>query len=244
MTQTAIDVDAATTWPEDVRKLADEIAGVVRGTARYVNDMAATHGSEDRFRRLFVGRRLRAYHATRLLDHEVALIREQGLRTLTEALIQERVNRAHAEGHLSSEDRATLLAGNVFAEGRSHGRRGHASLFISATPLDRQVYGVRPLLSTWGGEGIYMAQGGWSLRHKLACLGRPTIVVLDVDLGPRPEVHGIYPDLWRLFVCRLLGREPLGADLLYKQSVSPSGIVRFSQPGDPEYDIHAKLPRT
>jgi hypothetical protein len=29
------------------------------------------------------------------------------------------------------------------------------------------VHGVRPLLTTWGGEGIYMASGGSSLREAL-----------------------------------------------------------------------------
>ena len=105
------------------------------------------------------------------------------------------------------------------------------------------VYGVWPLLTTWGGEGIYMAKGGHSIRETLRGLGTPTIVVVDVDLGPDPHVHGIYPDLWKLFVVRLLGREPLGADLLYKASVPPHGVVDFWRPGDPEYDKHKRLPR-
>ena len=66
-----IDVDAAITWPPDVRRQAETIAGMVRGTARYVEDMRVAPEIADEFRDLFVGHRVRAYHATRLLAHEV-----------------------------------------------------------------------------------------------------------------------------------------------------------------------------
>jgi hypothetical protein len=242
--EVAIDVDAAVTWPLKVRRNAEAIANVVRGQGRYVTDLSAPPGAADEFRRFFVGSLLRAYHATRLLDHEVAMIRGRGLRTLTEDLLVERIERAHEFGYVSPEDRDSLLAGHVFAAGRFYGRVGHVSLFVSKSPLDKQVHAVRPPLTTWGGEGIYMGHGAYSLRETLRGMGTPTIVVVDVDLGPDPQVHGIYPDLWKLFVARLLGHEPLSSDLLYKTSVPPGGVVDFWGPGHPEYDAHKRLPRS
>lgn len=241
----SIDVDAATTWPPEVRRQAEAIARKVRGTARYVEDMMVAPELADEFRRLFVGHRVRAYHATRLLDHEVEMVRLQGLRPLTKELVIERIERACESGNLTLEDRDRLLSGNVFAEGRSAGREGHVSLFLSRTPLDRMVRGVRPLLTTWGGEGIYMARDGSSLRETLLqSMGTPTIVVVEVDLGPDPHVHGIYADLWKLFAARLLGREPLSADLLYRAPVPPEGVIDFWRPGDSSYDVHERLPRS
>lgn len=236
-------MDAAITWPHDVRKSAEAIADLCRGTRGYVEDLRVPAGCDEDFRQLFVGRALRAYHATRLLHHEGSMIRAQGLRMLSEDLVVGRIQQAHELGHLSPEERNHLLSGHVFVEGREHGRAGHASLFISRTPLDRMLHGVWPLLTTWGGEGIYMAQGGHSMRDKLRALGVPTVVVVDVDLGPDPAVHGIYPELWKLFAARLLGRQPLSADLLYKASVPPEGVVALWKPGDPEYDKHKRLPR-
>jgi len=240
-----IDVDAAITWPPEVRRRAETIARMVRGTARCVEDMRVAPEIADEFRGLFVGHRVRAYHATRLLGHEVEMVRLQGLRPLSKKLVIERIERAYESGVLTFEDRDRLLSGNVFAEGRWTGREGHVSLFLSRTPLERMVHGVRPLLTTWGGEGIYMARGGSSMREALLQgIGTATIVVVEVDLGPDPRVHGIYPELWKLFVARLLGREPLSADLLYMSFVPPDGVIDFWQPGHPSYDVHERLPRT
>jgi hypothetical protein len=173
------------------------------------------------------------------------MVRLQGLRPLSEELVIERIERAHESGILTLENRDQLLSGNVFAERRSIGREGHVSLFMSMTPLDRRVSGIWPLLATWGGEGIHMARGGSLLRESLLQrIGTPTIVVLEVDLGPDPDVHGIYPELWKLFVARLLGREPLSADLLYKAFVPADQVIGFWQPGNPSYDMHERLPRT
>jgi hypothetical protein len=239
-----IDVDAAMTWPVEIRDAAERIANEVRGRSRYVNDVEALPNLAEELRGLFVGRLLRAYHATRLLDHEITMIRRQGLRVLEEALILQRIEEVSRRGHLSGAERDQLVSGNVFSEGKSHGRAGHVSLFLSRTPLDRRVSGVWSLLTTWGGEGIYMAHGGHALREKLGELGTPTIVVVDVDLGPDPEIHGIYPELWKLYVGRLLGREPQGADLFYKSPVPPECIAEFWQPGDAAWDAYRQLPRT
>jgi hypothetical protein len=81
-----------------------------------VEDLRVPVGWNAEFRRLFVGHRLRAYHATRLLDHEVAMIRGQGLRLLDEDLVVGRIKSAHESGHLSRVLRDRLLTGHVFAE--------------------------------------------------------------------------------------------------------------------------------
>jgi hypothetical protein len=111
---------------------------------------------------------------------------------LDEDLVVGRIKSAYESGHLSRVLRDRLLTGHVFAEADEEGRAGHVSLFVSRTPLDRRVHGVWALLTTWGGEGVYMAKGGYSMRETLRSLGTPTLVVVDVDLGPDPDVHGIW----------------------------------------------------
>jgi hypothetical protein len=238
-----VDIDAAVTWPQAIRSRAEELANVLRGTTRYVGDLRGAEGVAEEFRSLFKDYSLRAYHATRLLDHEVVMIRDQGLRILSEELIRERIEAAHHRGHLTSDERAALLVGNVFAEGRARNRAGHVNLFISTTPLRTRVHGVRPPLTTWGGEGIYMAKGGYDLRARLSRIGRPTIVVVNAELGPNPQAHGIGPERWKLFVGRLLGFEPEAADLITVTPVPPSDVVEIWQPGDQAYARFEQLPR-
>jgi hypothetical protein len=239
----AVDVDAATTWPRDIMRMATRIASEVRGSARFVQDMRIPTEIEDEFRSLFVGHPLRAYHATRLLPHEEDRIRDTGLVPLSEKLVASRIRDAADVGALSPATRDILLAGHVFAEGRANGREGHVSLFVGKRPLDRDVAGLWGLLTTWGGEGIYMSHAGHSLRDTLRLLGAPTIVIAAVELGPDATVHGIYPELWKLFGTRLLGRESLFSDLFLKSFVPPAGIIDFWQPGHPSYDVHTRLPR-
>src|SRR6266540_2490616 len=104
-----IDVDAAITWPPDVRHAAEALTVRVKGTARHVVDMSVPLDVADAFRRLFVGHRVRAYHATRLLDREIEMIRLQGLRPLSEELVVERIERAYESGALTVENRDQLL---------------------------------------------------------------------------------------------------------------------------------------
>src|SRR5438132_14434734 len=96
-----VDVDDPQTWPPDVRREAQAIADSVRGKAKYVSDLPIPIEGEDPFRALLAGHPLVAYHATRLLDHEVAMIREQGLRPLTAKLVEDRIEAAYGHSLIS-----------------------------------------------------------------------------------------------------------------------------------------------
>ena len=47
--------------------------------------------------------------------------------------------------------------------------------------LDDHADGVKPFLATWGGEIIYFHQTTPELQKTLATLGRPAIVVIDLE---------------------------------------------------------------
>jgi hypothetical protein len=170
---------------------------------------------------------LRAYHCTRLLPHEVSMIREQGLRPLTEALVTDRIRQAHKYHAITRAQRDELLrGGHVFCDSERWRRKGRENqvCFISSRRLFEQAPGacIR-FLSMWGGEGIYMSNGGGALRPLLRTLGRPAIVVVDLD----PKVQ-----------CRTDG----GLDVFYPAPVPPERIVDLWQPGHQEYDVHSELP--
>ncbi|MGQ0507561.1 MAG: hypothetical protein ACT4TC_19840 [Myxococcaceae bacterium] len=168
------------------------------------------------------------------------MIREQGLRRLTETLIRERIERARDAGAVASSEAEALLRSHVFARGLQAHRENQVCFTLSRTIFDHDPRGCEPLLSIWGGEGIYFACGAdWEPR--LRQLGTPTIVSAALDITGVPTKF--YPSLLRNFAARTLGLEDIGADVFYGGDVPAVRILDFFQPGRPEYDRYVGLPR-
>ncbi len=242
-----IDVDDPATWPSqvvaDVQPRADE----VRGTREYLSDLPVPVDGEDEFRALLAGYPLLAYHATRLLDQEVAMLRAQGLRPLTADLLTDRIEAAFANGCVTEEERARLQGAHLFAKGQGRDmevRPNTVNLFLSQHALREEPDSVSALLTTWGGEGIYMTSGGYELRPMLRKLGRPALVVVKVDLSDSWRTHFVHPHLRMVFVANFIQPGGLGASVAYHAPVPPEQVVAIWQPSDPEYDEFDGLPRT
>lgn len=125
------------------------------------------------------GRPLRTYHCTCLLDHEAAHIRDRGLRPLSRELVEERIDEARAAGIITADEADLLHRSHVY-RGRDHGSRsGQVWLFAGQAVLADPI-NLRALLTTWGGEGMYMER--MEPRAVLERLGRPAIVAVDLDL--------------------------------------------------------------
>ena len=172
----SIDVDDPTTWPADVERAVSELADRVRDSTEYVVDLPIDLDEEDRLRERLNGRRLRAYHCTRLLDHEVELVRNDGLRPLSSSLVTLRIESAYEHGAFSIGERDQLLASHVFSRGDRtvHDREGQVCFVLGHAAIACGDPGLWPLLSTSGGEAIYFfADDQIDLLKKL---GRPTIV--------------------------------------------------------------------
>ena len=242
-----IDVDDPQTWPQDIAAHVEETAERLRGTTEYASDLRLDPSEDETFRSLFEGRLVRSYHATRLLEHEVASIRERGLIPLSPGLISWRIDEALERGFISEEEASRLRLGNVFAErSRTAGTRaGHIALFISRPTLDLHVSGLWSLLSNWGGEGVYMSAGGHELEKEgvLRRLGAPAVVVAGVDVAGSWRRHLIFPGIANSFVGRFLGFEDYGSEVHYYEPITADRIFDIWSPGEAEYDRHGELPR-
>jgi hypothetical protein len=232
-----VDVDDAATWPAPVREWASGWADR-RGLSLESLPVDLME-REPELRALLSGQKLIAFHCTRLLEHEVAEIRERGLRQLTADLIADRIASAHAAGAINEELRNLLSSKNALEWWNADSREGQVCTVLGRGTLDEHARGVSPFLETWGGEGIYFAWDRTDTEEELKRLGRPAIVVvrLDVTDGERAWCYS----LGRPFVERLVGVEP-GAELFYKDDVPAEDLLAIWQPGDPEYDRHRDLP--
>lgn len=243
-----VHLDEVASWPCDVVDYVDYWAKRLRGSTRYPGDLQLPFEDEETFRRLFAGHLLCGIHCTRLLDHERTWILDRGLRVAASELFDERILGACECGAISREERDALLAAHALVEDQRlqhQSRAGQVCFIGSRTTLDRDPGAVAPLLSTWGGESIYMPMASHD-RTRLKTIGKPALVVAALDIATEPELpkhHRFSPDLSKVFVGRRLGLNG-GVDVFYRAPVPREHVMGIEQPGDRGYDRHRGLPST
>jgi hypothetical protein len=237
-----VDVGDRTTWPADVIEWVAEMAEPLRDTTEYISDLQIYGDEQDQLLALLGGTQLRAYHCTRLLQHEVDRIRTEGLRALDNELVTTRIDDALASGHLSVEQAKMLHANTVFARREHRYRQGAICAVLCRADLDHGAWGLWRLLGTWGGEGIYAELGEGEARESLTTIGTPMIVVFRFTPRTRAQARDLYaPDLAKLFVGVHLELPEPGGEVHFRSSVPAGDIEALWQPGDADYDRHRDL---
>lgn len=236
-TDGVIDIDDQATWPAELLEQVDAWLEALEPGQEYTGDLDLPQ--DEWTPDLLDGRPLRAYHATRLLPHEVRRVWAEGLLPLTHELVESRIAAAHAAGDIDDEDAALFRRTNVFRHDGGRGRRDQVCLILGDIPL-RQSRGVRELLGTWGGEAQYAASV--EPRDRLTRLGRPTLVVVHVNLTTAGD-HRTYPHVQKVLCGARLGLSDPWADVMYRSAIPPGQILDVWQPGDAGYDKFARLPR-
>ena len=237
-----LDVDDPSTWPAALFARAQELAADLRNTTEYQGDLGVPLAAEDDFRALPSGCLVRAYHATQLLDHEVQMIRTQGLRPLSAESVKDRIDAAYEHSCISAAEKEMLHHSHVFETGEAEYRAGQCCFFLPETMLLNRPRDVNPLLSTWGGEAIKKSSRAAALPARLSQLGRPAVVIAHLDLSPGHTIHWVFPDIQKVFTARILNLEDMGADVFHRGPVPPQHITAIWQPGDAEYDKFEDLP--
>ena len=225
----AVDVDDPTTWPSHIYKTVSQWAERCKGATNYTVDLPLSLDDERPFRELFAGYLLRAYHYTRLLEHERAIVLSVGLRPLSAELLSDRIESACVVGAISGAEAAEFHQAHVFANSEQHGREGQVCLSLSRRVFERDVEACRPLLETWGGEGMYRSSGAVSQRERLKTLGSPTVVVALIELGGPASNHLVFPALHKVFVGAFLGLFDVGADVFYRAAVPSERIESIDE---------------
>lgn len=131
-------LDDPQTWPADVRSQAEMWAEMLHGSTEYVSDLDLEKEDEDVFRSKLAGRLVVAFHATRLLDIEVANIATNGLRLASHNLVLDRIDAAHRDCVIDDDLKERLTA-NVFAERDYSGRESQVLLRSIAEKLSMRT---------------------------------------------------------------------------------------------------------
>lgn len=219
-----VDIDNPESWPLKVMQL---VGRVVEGlTDPKWRDYPFDHlgwadfeKEERQLRELLSECRLVGYHASRLLPHEIALIREvTGLEILTDELRLRKVSdarRYYPDAFAGDDpDGAELLrSGPNEWQGTADVRLGYLDFVAPFTMFHHDAWGLMNLLDTWGGETLGWLAGGKGsshLSHRLTALSEPAIIELTARVptlnltpllpsfaGRAGEVPGSYWHQWR-----------------------------------------------
>lgn len=218
------DIDDPATWPAAVLECVHRWAGQWQGRTSYTTGIEVPLELEPSFRRQFDGYKLRAFHFTRLLDHERALVSAQGLRTLTPDLITDRIDAAYHFGAVTAAETDLLRSASVFNTGEAQNRAGRVCLVLSRNVYVSNPDSCMPLMRHWGGEAIYNSSRTSTLGGRLLALGIPCIVEAAIDICAQGE-HLVFPALHRAFIGRFLNFEDAGAEVHYRAPVPPTDIL-------------------
>ncbi|MBL0211961.1 MAG: hypothetical protein IPQ13_13785 [Holophagaceae bacterium] len=235
-----IDIDDPSTWPCSIKDRVNQWAEKYRGSTSYASDLPIPLELESEFREHLGDHLLRAYHCTRLLSHEVRMIKANGLKTLNTDLIQDRIQAAQEANEISEEEAQLISQSNVFFTGEQDHRENQVCLILSKTVFQNHPSGCEPLLANWGGEGIYNTSSSKLLTDRLRSLGKPAIVVALIS--PNQPLHA-FPSLHKVFVGAALGFNDVGADIFYQANIPPNHIEQVLQPGDHSYRSLGQLPQ-
>jgi hypothetical protein len=241
-----IELDLPAAWPRRIRDMVNDVRHEIRSSLEslgYFDEIFTER--EDEFRALFRTTPIRAFHCTRLLEHEVEWIRRHGLRPLTEQLVLERIRGPPMKGTSTGEWPTRLRRSHVFATEESDNRKNQICLFLSAESLsDARGRAMGEFMRYWGGEALSMSNKALELRPLLETLGRPAVVVVDLEVSAASGATRIYPGLLRAFVNRLVGEKEADAHIYYRREITPDRIIDIWTPGHPAYDRFPELPRT
>jgi len=125
---------------------------------------------------------LLGFHCTRYHESEIAIVKEHGLKPLSEELAYGRVERLQEIGVIPPQIASRLLSEN--AVNNKHGDRLGRLCFIFSRSILRHEGDVLRLLSYWGGEALYWAhENDPEVAPVLKSIGRPCIIQAAVPIA-------------------------------------------------------------
>jgi hypothetical protein len=166
----------------------EEVAATARREARWdmqvpSNRYRARHMAfvEHTLMPAMMERSIRGWHYTRLTDDEVADLQSEGVKISTIDGIGRRLDEQVKRGLITDTEAAALFNGSPFHSDQRTSREG--KFWMSSHPLRVDNHGVRPLLSSWGGESVYFWLENKELQTLVSSIGTPRVVELAVPMS-------------------------------------------------------------
>lgn len=181
---------------------------------------------------------LLGFHCTRFHEAEIEIIKEQGLKPLSENLAYGRVRRLQKIGSIPDQVASRLLSEN--SVNNKCGNRLGRLYFIFSTSTLKCEGAVFRLLSNWGGEALYSThENDPEVALVLKSIGRPCIVQAAVPIAILNTYSSVGEKLVSVFL-RTRGVATTDDGLLegsLNQALPSDHIQRIIEYGEPEFEI-------
>lgn len=223
-------------WTESQRLFQEREAQTLRGPPAQNVHGPAFSALKDETAKLMTDRTIRAWHFTRLADHEVAAVRERGLQPMTLALIAERLAAARLAGLLDGELAAQLYAASPYHHQIEGSRENRIWLTAQPYPLDDSS--VEELLDRWGGESLSFVHREGETLERLKQIGTPCVIEVALPMRVTTRVEEAATNVLDAFArsIRVDGGWGGGADMVAVEPIAPEWILAIHRAGEPGFE--------
>jgi len=177
---------------------------------------------------------LRGWHCTRLTEHEISYIRENGMRLPNLNNLQERIRRVQADGVIEERIAIRLMSENQ----ANDDNRKHMIWFVFYPPYLAGQSGIERLLRRWGGEALYNShERDAETGPILKTIGCPCLIEIDVPISSLRK-HSF---LGRRIMNRYMWSKGIstGEELEHedysRHPIPPEKVLRFILQGEPHF---------
>jgi hypothetical protein len=178
-------------------------------------------------------RAIRAWHYTRLTDHEVDLLRRDGIQLSTLSRLRARLDAQVETGAITATTAAALFAASPFHQQRESREN---KFWMTSHPIAIDDGGVEPLMAHWGGEGASMWMKDPALLGQVSTLGAPRILEVLVPVVATNHAYSAGEAVLATFG-RGLGciPEKRAFDLYAKRALPPDALIAVHTEGEPTF---------
>jgi len=186
--------------------------------------------------------RLVGYHCTRLTVREIKAIKDGGLNILSDELVQQRLDNALCDGHLTEEQVSYLRNSDNLKEclDDRHGGRTGMIWFCPNRSLLKHEGEFHRLFRSWGGEAVYWGhERDENISHAIRRVGTPCIVKGAL---PFCDVRHFSERLSDRFLSYIVSdvieypESPVCFDMYSKQNLISTDILEIIDISSPEFE--------
>lgn len=185
---------------------------------------------------LMAERTIRAWHFTRLAEHEVATVRKNGLQPMTLALIDERLEAVRQAGLIDAQLAAQLYEASPYHRQIEGSRENR--IWLTAQPYAIDDSAVEELLDRWGGESISFVHREGATLERLMQLGTPLVIEVALPMRITTRVEEAATNVLDAFAQSIGvdGGWGGGADMVAVEPIAPEWILAIHREGEPSFE--------